>query len=78
MLSSGYHELDVVRVKEPLSGKDPYTGKPVAVPAGEMGTVIVGEPGRDSYDVEFLLHRADGRPYSAVLIVSVELLEPWQ
>jgi hypothetical protein len=74
----GYHELDVVRITAVLSGNDPYTGRPVVVPAGEMGTVILGEPGRDTYDVEFLLRRADGRLYSAVLIVPVALLEPWQ
>jgi hypothetical protein len=75
MLTDGYHELDAVRVTSPLSGQDPYTRKPVSVPAGEVGAVILGEPGRDSYDVEFFLYRPDGRPYNAVLTVPAALLE---
>lgn len=69
------NELDVVRILRPLSGDDPYAGRPVSVPAGELGTVILGAPGRSAYDVEFFLYNARGNPYNAILTVEAEDLE---
>jgi len=71
-----YHENDAVRVTRPLAGEDPYTGRPVSVPAFEPGTIIVGSPGRSEFDVEFILSDG-GSERSAVLIVQAEDLEPY-
>lgn len=76
MPTDGYCENDPVRVVRALTGEDPYTGKPVSVPAGEVGTVIVGSPGRSSFDVEFVLSDSS-TAYSAVLIVQSADLAPY-
>ena len=73
-----YRENDVVRVTCALSGNDPYFGDPVSVPAGQGGTVVLGSPGRSSFDVEFLLQRGTGAYYSAILTVQAEDMEPYK
>ena len=75
MHTEGYNENDVVRVTRALQGEDAYRGDPVSVPSGEVGTIVVGEPGDSEYDVEFILNNEHG-PYSAVLIVTAEDLAP--
>lgn len=75
--TDGYRENDIVRVTRALADVDPYTGESVSVDAGAAGTVIVGAPGCDSFDVEFLLRRENGQARSAVLILQAADLEPY-
>lgn len=74
---NGYHENDTVRITRALVGEDPYTDKPVPLPSGETGTVVVGSPGRSEYIVEFVLPTNDDSYYSVVATVNLEDLEPY-
>lgn len=72
-----FDELDPVYVTRPQEGEDPYAGRHVRVPEGELGTVILVGHG-DTCDVEFLLRHPDGSPYSAVLYVPKDDLIPYE
>ncbi len=71
-----FKDLDPVFVTCPQEGEDPYTGRHVRVPEGELGTIIV--EGTEVYDVEFLLYNSNGSAYSAVLYVAANDLIPYE
>ena len=79
MRTNGYHESDCVRLVRDVSGEDPYgNGEIQSVSAGQIGTVIVGSPGRSEFDVEFMVPRSDNGWKNFVLIVQAEDLEPYK
>lgn len=66
-------ELDVVRLKETVTGENAYEGGMVTVPAGTDGTIIVA--GNGGGDVEFILTSPEGDMYSVVLIVDYDQVD---
>jgi hypothetical protein len=68
--------MDMVRTIRPLQGEDPY-GDPVTVPAGEVGTVIVGRPEVPYCHVDFDLDSSGSADdiNSVTLVVAAEDLE---
>lgn len=75
MHTENFQENDIVRVTRALTGEDPYTGKPVAIPRGEAGTIIAGSSAHGKCLIEFVLQRKNGDYYSATAAVPPEDLE---
>lgn len=60
MKAACIHELDVVRLCVPVTGRTP-AGGPMHVPAGTEGAVILEHPGSDVVEVE-VTDPESGRP----------------
>lgn len=66
-------ELDVVKLKKTVTDQDAYGDEIVTVPAGTEGTIVMD--GKTGGDIEFIMFREDGFPYSVVLTLEYDQVE---